>query len=174
MLAQASCRKDWNFTPKDINGDIHLFLGDDDVGVLVDRVDMLRDWLKRGDPFLLYFENLSKENGCLGRIAFYRDKRKGNEWREQTVVSLVSYKSGEKQEVLESLQEGDEVQIEEEDDDNVSITSDDQMIGKLPKKYARRCVEEGAHSAFIEKLEYDEVGKMQPFIRIYWTNRASK
>lgn len=173
-LRRHHAEKDWSFTPKDINGDIHLFLGNDDIGILVDRVDMLRDWLRRGDPFLLCFENLSEENGCFGHIAFYRDKRKGNEWREQTVVSLISYKSGEKQEVIEYLNEGDEVQIEEEDDDNVIITSNDEMIGKLPKKYVRRCVEEGVHSAFIEKLEYDEGGKMQPFIRIYWISRASK
>lgn len=168
--------KNWYFTPQDIDGKVHLFLGDDDIAILKQREDMLRDWIRRGDPYIICFKNLSEKSGATAFIAFYRDKRKGNEWREQTVVALVSYKSSEKQDIIMSLQEGDEVTLVE-DDTSVEVRVDGDPIGKLPKKYAKRYIEEDAYGAFFEKIEYDEGDsnlnfKQQPYIRIFWTTRA--
>lgn len=181
LLNEAALRthhenKNWYFTPKDIDGKIHLFLGDDDIATLSQREDMLRDWIKRNDPYIICFKNLSEKDGATAFIAFYRDKRKGNEWREQTVVALLSYKSTEKQDIIETLKEGDEVTLVDVGT-GVEVWVDHEPIGKLPSKHAKRYIEEDAYGAFYEKFEYDEGDsnlnfKQQPYIRIFWTTRA--
>lgn len=181
LLDEAALRhhhknKEWYFIPKDIDGEMHLFLGDDDIAILNQREDMLRDWIRRKDPYIICFKNLSEKNGATAFIAFYKDKRKGNEWREQIVVALTSYKSSEKQDIIELMHPGEEVFLEE-DETGVAVMVDGEPIGKLPQKYATRFIEEGIYAAFLEKTEYDDGGnnsnyKERPYIRIFWTTRA--
>lgn len=170
--------EDWYFDPVIIDGEIHLLLGEDDIGTLADRVDMLIDWITREDPYIICFKNLSETDGATAFLAFYRDKRKGNEWRDQTVVGLTAYKSNARQEIIMFLHEGEEVDLEEnEEGTGVNVVSGGDVIGKLPAKYAKRYEKEGAYAAFVEKIESDDGGsnldfKDQPFIRIFWTTRA--
>lgn len=146
------------------NGEVFALIADSR------KRDMLKDWIKRDDPYTA----ILRDPGNLVTLAFYRDKRKGNEHREQSVVALTSYKSATKQETLSLLEVGDEVDLEEdsEHDDTVIVSYIGDPIGKLPKKYALKFLNEGAYLAVIEAVEdvdtedFDTV--MKPTVRIYW------
>lgn len=164
-------QKEWYFTPIETDGDIYLFMGDDEIGILSERVSMLKYWLRKGDPYILCFENLSEDKGCFGHIAFYRDKRKEHEWREQTVIALDAYKSKDRQSTITNLEEGHELKLIDVSvkSPSYNVQSGKSVIGKLPKEYAQKVSEEGAHVVFFEKAQYDGEYKERPYVRIYWT-----
>lgn len=133
------------------------------------KAKMVSDWEKKGFPCSAIVLRSCTEVV----LRFYRDKRIGNEWRPQDVFALTAYKSSSKQEMILSLSPGDELEFEEDwnHENSVIVLCMSEPIGKLPKKYATKYLEEGAHSAYFEKYEemddeYDYIVK--PFIRIYW------
>lgn len=167
---KAAQDKQWYLTASIVDGNIHLFSGDDDLGALIQRADMMKDWLRRGDPYLAILENVNSETGCTVRLVFYRDKKQQYANREQSVVALVSYKSEEKQDNLAGLEEGDEVDAEEdyEKEDCIIVSSTFGPIGNLPKKYAKRFIEDGADLVVFDHSEEEDDFKEKPFVRIYW------
>lgn len=175
-LVSHALAKDYMLEPKEIDGEFHLLSSGADIGILLDRDDMLRDWIVRGDPYFLCLEHVLKETpeeGCTGQIAFYRDKRKGQEWREQTVTPLTAYRSDQKQSLIWDIKEGAHLVLRKDSDyaDSVVVIWQGSVIGKLTKNQAKRYLEEGAYSAFFERREYDKDYKDKPYIRIYWKNR---
>ncbi len=164
---------EWMLEPKEIDGKIHLFSNDSDIGILKQKEDMLFDWIRRNDPYLLCIESV-KSDSDTGKafLVFYRDKRKGNEWREQTVVALTAFKSQYKQELIMFLSEGEELQIEEDFDDHVIVSSAGEEIGRLPAKYAKRYLQDGVYAVFFETSEETDDFKEKPYVRIYWNDRA--
>ena len=134
---------------KQIDQDIHLFSGDIDLGVLIERADMVSDWLRRGDPYLAVVNQVINES-CHITLAFYRDKQKQYEGREQTVTALTGYKAEQKQDTITCLTAGD-------------------VIGSLPKKYAVRFIKEGAALIIFDHYDEDEDTFIaKPFVKIYW------
>ncbi len=172
-LLQHHKEKEWYFSPIEIDGDIHLFMGEDEIGILIDRTSMLKDWLRRGDPYILCFDNLSEENGCFGHVAFYRDKLKEHEWREKTIIALDAYKSKDRQNAITALDQGDELRLINTTVKmpSYNVLSGRNIIGKLPKECAKRVFEEGIYAVFFEESQYGGDYKDQPFVRIYWTNK---
>lgn len=175
----SASKKEWYLTPEEVDGEIHLFSSGVDIGKLLEREDMMRDWMKRNDPYIICIEKIKGDSDtCSAYIAFYKDKRKGNEWREQTVVALTAYKSEDTQFMIGLLEGGEELEAEEDFEEHVIITSDGGEIGRLPAKYAKRYMEDGAYAIFYEGSEqiekntadFDYVEK--PFVRIYWYDRA--
>lgn len=185
--------KEWEVSPKLVGEEVHFFIRDKDIGVCTERADMVKDWLKRNDPIAVYLQRLAaNEDGTVVVstvfLAFYRDRRKGQEWREQTVVALLNYKSKERQENMMFMREGDEVTLEEDYDVVFSLNGNyeedeskeglvyynDAPIGKLPAKYVRKLKEQTPYGAFIETLEDEEKPNAmfeyytKPYIRIYW------
>ena len=132
------------------------------------KAEMVSDWQRKGLPC----HAVLLSNGDQVNLRFYRDKRIGNEFREQTIVALSSYKSAAKQEVIEFLENGDELQLEEnyDKDDAVDVIPrhDLDKIGSLPKNIAAKYLQEGAFGAFYEYGEEDDEGIITPYIRIYW------
>ena len=97
-LSERAIAKEFLLDVKEISGEIHVFSGNNDIGILEDKVDMIQDWLKRNDPYFFCMEHVypdEPEKPCTGILAFYHDKRKGQEWRDQTVVALTAYKGEE-------------------------------------------------------------------------------
>ena len=135
-----------------------------------EKAVMLNDWIKKGFPY----DAILRADGKTVNLRFYRDKRIGNEYREQTVVAITGYKSGSKQDSISFLEPGDEVDLGEnyEREDTVDVLIDGiDKIGALPKKIATRVIEEGAYAAFYEKGEAQETDDgtiIKPYIRIYW------
>lgn len=149
---------------------IELSLDGKVFGIIHDdkKAEMLSDWNRKGFPCQVVL----LDTGASVNIRFYRDKRIGNEFREQTVVRLTKYKDDYAQQVIELLDPGDELKLEEisDDDDNdiVEVLSSDEYIGQLPAKATARYLEEGAYGAFFEKGQENDDGIIIPYVRIYW------
>lgn len=166
--------KRWYLTAADVDGSIHMFSGDADLGVLPEQEEMMKDWLRREDPYLGVLKHVNSETGCAIRLVFYRDVKKQYGYLEQSVVALTSYKSEEKQGIILNLIEDEEVGLEEdyEKEDRVAVYSVVGDIGNLPKKFARRYIEEGAaYVAFDHYEEDSDYYNFKPFVRIYWQQR---
>lgn len=175
-LTKRAQEKEFLLNVKDIDGAIHVLSNGDDIGILLDRTDMVQDWLKRGDPYFFCIEHVypdEPEKEATGVLAFYRDKRKGQDWREQTVVSLTAYKADDKQAAICFCKEGEELELEEdyEHEDAVIVLASGSEIGKLPKKYAVKYLEEDAYGVFFEKTETDNDYNEKPYVRIIWNGR---
>lgn len=154
------------------NGDlIELVFNDKVIGTISDssKAQMVSDWKRKGFPC-----SAIVLRSCVEVILrFYRDKRIGNEWRQQDVFALTSYKSQSKQDMIFSLAPGDELDVDEDEnyENSVVVSFSGEPIGKFPKKYALKCLNEGAYGVFFEKLEmtdgeYQDIAR--PIVRIYW------
>lgn len=163
----------WELTAADIDGTMYLLSDNIQIGTLTARVDMLRDWIKHDEPYRIYIERLSDEKGCTAFIVFYRDKISHYAWCEQSVVALTSFSIESKQDSIGSLSENDEIYLEEHDTTDGAVVVSDLFgdpIGRLPKKYATRFLEDGARFACVDHIEEDEEHDfaLKPYIRIYW------
>lgn len=141
---------------------IKLLSGNICIGYFGDiKKDMLLDWIKRNDPYVMY---LSSSPLPSVRVAFYKDKQPEMKWRDHEVIKLVAYSGREAQESLSCAFPGQEVDLD--DDGDVVLVGD---MGKLPKKAAEKYIEEGAAGCFIDRIEYDEEkDKYIPYVVIYW------
>ena len=166
----------WEVEPKIVNNEVHLFAKSKDIGTCTERSNMIKDWLINQEPLTIYLDRITAtDSGQVSgtiMIAFYRDRRKGQEWRKQSVVALTAYRSEDVQMDLESVNPGDPVEFEDEFD-GVSVTCCGAVIGKLPKSYCEKVLESSYYGAFVEEVE--EVEKesdfttfLKPTIRIYW------
>ena len=136
---------------------------------LAERENMVSDWLQRGDPMFIVLGNLG-DSGDYVALAFYRDEQKRLANREYEVVKLTRYTNEDAQFALMGLTPGTKLDLEEDYDreDSVLVMYGD-AIGALPKRHAKRFLEDGCSGAFLDRLEYDdEKDKDVPYIRIYW------
>lgn len=135
---------------------------------LLERCDMVRDWLERGDPMLIYLANIGA-SGDYVFLAFFRDEQKRLAHREQQVVRLTAYASEEHQDAIIAREAGDKLDLKGDDpDDGVEVCYGD-VLGKLPKAAARRYLDEGCAGVFLDHVDYDdEKDKYIPYVKIYW------
>lgn len=146
-----------------------------------DRARMVSDFERNGEPCLAYIIR----SGDKVNLRFYRDRRKGQEWREQEVVELVSYKSRECQENIYYLTNGDPLELDEDDKPGMVLWRGS-PIGKLPAKAFKRASEVGYYGIFFEgyetvDLEYDPLDehwedkpteRYIPSVRVIWLESA--
>lgn len=142
-----------------------------------EQARMVEDFKRSGDPCIAY---ISKDRKSVN-LRFFRDRRRGQEWREQTVIIPTSYKGAARQEAISILSPGDPLVLDE-DDAPGSILYRGEIIAKLPAKEWKRAEAEGIYGLFVEEVTEDEqaideyAGKYKtvyiPHIRIIWTNRA--
>lgn len=171
----AANKNEWELTAELVADQIALYSSGEKIGVLAGkRVDMMRDWLVRKDPYIIYLEGIDSENKkAIAFLAFYKDKRKAMEYREQSVIKLTNYKGSEKQLIISMIDDGSELSLSEEYNEKngaeyIGVKTDGYEIGKLPKKYMDKYNEEGAEGCFMEKCDYDDYGDLIPYVRIYW------
>lgn len=169
-LLSAAKEKQWYLSAKQVGQEIHLFSAETDLGVLTERVDMVSDWIRRSEPYLIILERVNSETECTVMLVFYRDKQKYYANREQTVIALTAFKSEAKQDALSCLGESDELDLEEDWDkeDSVVVTFMGDAIGKLPKKYAQKYISDGAALVVFDHTEEDDEFIQKPYVRIYW------
>ena len=158
----------WELTAKEVGDEVHVFAGDADVGVLREQEKMMRDWLRKGNPFRLYIENIG-ETDFRARLLFYLDRRKGQSDREQSVVPLTGWSKDDAQDALIGAKTGDELEL---DEDVIAHTANvlcsGAPIGKLPPAIMRRLQEETPYGLWLDALEETEDFKIKPVVRIYW------
>lgn len=170
-LLSAAKEKRWYLSAKQMGREIHLFSEGTDLGVLNERADMVSDWIRRNEPYLIILERMNSETGCTVMLVFYRDKQKYYANKEQAVTALTGYKSEDKQAAILSLNAGDELEAEEdyEKEGRVLVSDMGEAIGSLPKKYAERFISEGASLIIFDHGEEDEENSVtKPFIKIFW------
>lgn len=135
---------------------------------LLERYDMVKDWLARKDPMLIYLGNLG-DSGNYVAIAFYRDEQKRLAYREQQVVRLTAYASEDHQDAILAREEGDKLDLEGDDPESGVEVCYGDTLGKLPKAAAKRYIEEGCAGVFLDHVDYDEEkDKYIPYVKIYW------
>ena len=159
----------WGLTPSVSEDGVDLLFDDTRFATLIDRVDMVKDWIKRGDPLLVYLGNIG-DSGNYAIFAFYRDEEKRLSYRESSVVKLTRYKNEDAQMNMSGLEAGEKLELEEdyEREDGVNVLADGAEIGSLPKKYATKYIEEGCAGVFVDHIDSDEEFNDVPFVKIYW------
>lgn len=166
-------QNDWELIANPIDGKIHAFHEDVDIGIINGRQQMILDWLKRKDLLKIWLENFG-DDGNYVFLGFYRDEQKYLSHRESTVVKLTRYTNEAAQDALFALQDGTKLEFDENYDynlpeDTICITYIGSAIGALPKKTAQRYIEEGAAAVFLDHTDYDmDKEKEVPFVKIYW------
>lgn len=175
VAMSAANKNEWELTAELVADQIVLYSLGEKIGVLGGkRVDMMRDWLVRKDPYIIYLEGIDSENKkAIAFLAFYRDKRKMMSYREQSTVKLTSYKGAEKQMIISMIDDGAELSFsegfnEKTGSEYIEIESDGLGIGRLPKKYADKYIEEGAAGCFFDHYDFDDNGDYIPYVTIYW------
>lgn len=165
----SSCMKKENRFELDISQDgdlIHVLFDGSDFGTIVDRTDMIRDWLKKSNTIRCWLKKYSQAENILA-LAFYRDEHARLSYRESGVYKLTRYSNEDAQFELSYTHDGDKVDLLEDsfDEDVVLVEG----IGSLPKRAAQRFIENGAEAAFIDHIDYDdEKDKYIPYVKIYW------
>lgn len=176
VAMKAANENSWELSAK-VDGDrISLYYNDSKIGYLGGtHVDMLQDWIKRNDPYTIYLEGIDSENKtAIAFLIFYRDNRKYMSFREQTTVKLTSYRKQDSQMVIAFLNEGEELELSEEYNDNsgneyVAVEESSVEIGRLPKKVADRYLNEGAAACYFDHSDYDDEKDIYiPYVVIYW------
>lgn len=168
VLDKMANDRSWELVPE-ISGEKILLKNRGSVlGELVERTDMLRDWIQRGDPYMIIFEKADETSNCTVVLAFYKDKRKYWSYREQSVVSLARYAGEDAQTAILLCENGDELEIEEDENGKICVCNYGETIGCLPEKYAQRYLEEDASGVFFEAAELNDSDKYIPSVRIYW------
>lgn len=156
------------------DGKVKLLYGGEYAGDLYFKFDMFSDYARRGDPVVVY---LKKADDMAGEyeveIAFFRDKEKQYQYREQTVVALTAYKSDDCQDIISSLEHGEEIKIEFDWDNERYIAVYGDRIGNIPSKIAKKLDEQEPVYVIFEKAiaveereDYTDI--YEPYIRIYW------
>ncbi len=142
------------------------------LGTLMDRTNMVRDWLSRGDLVRVWLEHCGDHENVVF-LAFYRDEEKRLSDHECSAsIKLIRYQNQDAQFNMLGLDPGDKLSFEEDIDHNgneIVWVADGGAIGALPKTYAQRYLSEGASAVFLDHIEEDvENFKSIPFVKIYW------
>lgn len=160
---------EWEVTLKYEDSKIIAYYHEDQFGELLEKADMVSDWLKRNDPMFCVLGNFGGSENYLA-IAFYRDEQKRLSSRESTVVKLTHCTNDDAQLNMIGLEDGDKLELEEnyEQEDSVNVLFDGCEIGALPKKQAVRFLDEGCTGVFLDHIYNDDNCNNIPFVKIYW------
>lgn len=141
------------------------------------KAEMVRDFISKGEPCIAYI--LPDRTNV--NLRFFRDRRKGQEWRKQTVIVPVNYKGSNQQEIISCLREGEPLLLDE-DEKPGTIFSHGDPIGKLRAADIKRTDEIGIYGLFVEKIEKTKITTDEysmesktvyvPHIRIIWMDAA--
>lgn len=174
---KAILEKSYTVEPVIQDGVVHLYADGHEIGTCAQFNRMIMDFLNNGDEVLIYLERLAADESdrvttaTIG-LAFYKDRRKGCKWKEQTTVALTNYRSEEIQSVLGDIMDGDPVKFVDSDiKDDIWVYCWDREIGRLPKGIAKRLEDEEFYGAFVDEIEVESNSKgdvYKPTIRIYW------
>lgn len=150
----------------------NMFVGEVPSGKLS---EMFCDWLRRGDPLTVLLQAYNQDSGeTFVFIAFYRDKRKTLANKEREVVKLIAYSSESKQSAISMLSKGDELLLDDYEDDNGNNVVDvlgflAEPIGRLPKKQVTKYFENGIAACYFDHADFDDDKEKDiPYIEIYW------
>lgn len=133
------------------------------------KAEMVQDFQRCNYPVLTILEGVGQHV----KMGFYRDRRTGNEWREQVVIPLVPYMTARSQKALleadpdEELCWGDYSPNYEAQDVRVGEIK----IGRLPDEIIKR----NPYLIYLERVETYETQKSGtvyiPYVRLYFSHQ---
>lgn len=174
---KAILEKNYTVEPVVRDGVVYLYADGHEIGTCPQFNRMITDFLNNGDEVLIYLERLASDESdrvttATVGLAFYKDRRKGCKWKEQTTVTLTNYKTEDIQSVLGQIIDGDPVEFVDSDvKDDIWVNCWGHEIGRLPKNIAKRLEDEDFYGAFVDEIEIESGSKddiYKPTIRIYW------
>lgn len=161
----------WEVSVSVISGVPCIFHGGINLGALTERTKMTSDWLKKGDPIKAWLSSFGQKGDSVF-IAFYRNEQARLAYRETSVTKLTNYANSDAQDSLLTACEGDPLTFDEDFDSDAPEGTvwvcNVFPIGRLPKKYASRYIDESAAAVFLDRKDYDDNGKWVPYVKIYW------
>lgn len=141
-----------------------------DVCELLDKQNMVSDWVSLGAPMICRISSCHRGKEGVA-IAFFRDEEKRLQGTEKAIVRLSAYASESKQEAIAGCVDGQKLVCYEDDETGKVYVSNffgNCVIGNLPAKYAKLYLEQGFAGIFFDHEEWDESkGKCIPFVKIY-------
>lgn len=163
----------WELTPKLINDMVYLFSEEIDVARLCSHELAVKAWMSRGKECRVIIKSNNSETGCAVSIGLYRNFLQENAWRESDITPLQAYKSKAKQEAIECLHPGVRCNFHEESraDNKLLISYHGDIVGTVPKKFAKRYYEEGAVGVYYIDYEFDYSSEniaYKPIFQIFW------
>lgn len=136
----------------------------------VNKAKMVKDFKKRGEPC----HAILLADGKTVNLRFYKDKFKALANHERDIVKLRNYKSTKRQEIIEGIDAGDELEYEE-DDEQIRVEYFCDTIGRLPASIEKRVFDDGEEIAaifldHIEEIETDDDGDVifVPYVTVIW------
>lgn len=169
-LANMVACESYNLAPVlTYNGSIALLHDGVVVAHLGDRLQMCKDWMKRGDPIRCEVTGFRTGSEHVV-LAFYRNEEARLSAHESFIVKLTSYSSGEKQDTICGTMPMEKLVCEEdcEADGKVNVTDTaGAPLGRLPKKYADMFFDDGFAGIFFDHYNENDEGKLIPFVKIY-------
>lgn len=79
VLEKMDADNSWELTAEEANGVILLSNRGEILGTLMERVEMMSDWLHRGDPYKMVLEAADEVYICTALLCFYRKKRENDD-----------------------------------------------------------------------------------------------
>ena len=155
--------------------DIDVYRGEYCICQLGDKVEMCRDWLKKGFPVRCEFVSF-QQNAEKVALFFYRDEEGKLKNNKCDIVKLTSCFSSQKQEAISFLEKGEKLFIDTDDNDKPYLRNIDyEPIGNLPTKYNRAYEDDLIGGIYFDHCEpkegefdlYDEDRKEIPFVKVY-------
>ncbi|HIX16940.1 MAG TPA: hypothetical protein H9860_01365 [Candidatus Gemmiger faecavium] len=174
IVMNAALSANWELNARIEDGSVFIYSNDQKIGNLNPKISsMLFDWIKRNDPYKIILENVNTEKKeAVVYLAFYRSMASKMGKREYTIAKVIRYIDEDKQFAISMLEEGDEIHIEEEINENgeytVILSSDFGEIGTFGKALVKRILEEGAAGAAVDHIDYDENDNYIPYVKVYW------
>lgn len=148
------------------------------VGATHERADMLHDWIKRGDPLLVYLENLDVDDkrNCFVFMAFYRDEQKRYANNECTVCKLTNFSDEDVQMCVGLADDRERLSMHSEfsEEPEGTVFSDSSAIGVLPSEEKRRYMDGELAAIFLDHTECDDRGLIVPYVKIFWRRSSKK
>lgn len=160
---------DWKVDLRHEDSKINVYYHDEFFGTVLEKEDMVIDWIKRDDPLFCILGNFG-DSGYYLALAFYRDEQKRLSNRESSIIKLIRCTSEDSQMNMIGLQPGEKLDLEEdyEREDGVNVLANGCKIGALPKRQAIKYLEEGCAGVFLERMENDDNFHDIPYVKIYW------
>ena len=155
------------------DGSVDLYRGEICIARLVEKVEMCKDWFRKGEPIRCEFASFN-EGAEKVALFFYRNEEEALKNYKCDIVRLTSCFSNSKQEVIYFLEKGEKLFIDTDDNDKPYLRNIDYApIGNLAAKYNQAYEDDLIrgiyfdHSEKKESEDFDKDDKEIPYVRVY-------
>lgn len=139
------------------------------VAKLDGRIEMCKDWIRRGDAIRCEFTGFKAGQEHVV-LAFYRNEYDRLKKYKSVIVKLVSDRSEYAQGSIPLMVSGEKLSCTEDEsiEGKVNVLDNcDEAIGRLPKKYSDIFNSDGFAGIFFDHADEDDNYNFVPYVRIF-------